>query len=133
MVTKTAAQRRQDAKIAYDAYLAACPSRQLLDTLSDKWVVLLLCALENGPRRYSELGRQAASISQKMLTQTLRDLEREGLVTRTVEPTVPVTVTYELTGLGRSLNVVVAQLKAWAEDNIESVRAARERYDDRTA
>ncbi|MEJ5915575.1 winged helix-turn-helix transcriptional regulator [Pseudokineococcus sp. 1T1Z-3] len=131
MPTTTAAQRRQQAKVAYDAYLATCPSRQLLATLSDKWVVLLLKALSDGPARYSGLRRTVAGVSPKMLTQTLRGLERDGLVTRAVVPTTPVAVTYELTDLGASLLSVVAALKSWAEDNITQVHEARERYDAR--
>jgi len=105
MATTTAAQRRDEAKAAYNAFLAACPSRQLLDRISDKWVTLVLCALSgNGSMRYSELARRLGGVSQKMLTQTLRSLERDGLLTRTVVATVPVTVSYELTDLGVSLH-----------------------------
>lgn len=129
MPTLTAAQRREADKADYDVFLAQCPSRQLLDRLSDKWVTLVLCALEDEPQRYSQLARQIAGVSQKMLTQTLRTLERDGLVTRTVEATVPVTVTYELTDLGRSLLVVVAKLKDWAELHMEAVLDARASYD----
>jgi len=127
--TMTAAQRRAAEKVEYDAFLAHCPSRQLLDRLSDKWVTLTLCALELEPQRYSQLARTIAGVSQKMLTQTLRSLERDGLVTRTVTPTVPVTVTYELTDLGRSLLVVFAELKGWAEAHMGAVLDARASYD----
>lgn len=133
MPTQTADQRRRDAKEEYDAYLATCPSRQLLAALSDKWVVLVLSALHDGPARYSDLRRRIAGVSQKMLTQTLRSLERDGLVTRTVVATVPVAVTYEITSLGVSLYGVVAQVKHWAERNMESVTTARSSYDARTA
>jgi DNA-binding HxlR family transcriptional regulator len=131
MATRSAAERRADAKVAYDAFLAACPSRQLLDRLSNKWVVLVLVALgdEDGPLRYSELSRRLAGVSQKMLTQTLRALERDGLLTRTVVPTVPVTVTYEPTDLGRSLDATVRALKAWAQDHMGEVLTSRERFD----
>lgn len=143
MTSRSAAEKRADAKAAYDAFLAACPSRQLLDRLSNKWVVLVLaalgsdgssepndeCAVADHPLRYSELSRQLAGVSQKMLTQTLRSLERDGLVSRTVVPTVPVTVTYELTDLGRSLYATVRDLKAWAQENMDQVAASRERYD----
>ncbi|MQM25937.1 winged helix-turn-helix transcriptional regulator [Glycomyces albidus] len=142
MTTRTAAQRRALAKAEYDAFLAACPSRKLLDRITDKWVTLVLCALAGGhagpgadgageprPMRYSELSRQVAGVSQKMLTQTLRSLERDGLVSRTVTPTVPVTVTYELTGLGLSLHRTVRVLKAWAEAHVDDVLANREEYD----
>ncbi|MCA2181333.1 helix-turn-helix transcriptional regulator [Nonomuraea glycinis] len=111
--------------------------------ISDKWVALILAALGNdgphqarddgapGPRpmRYSELSRRLAGISQKMLTQTLRSLERDGLVTRTVTPTVPVTVTYELTDLGRSLQHMMRGIKMWAETHMDEVLAHREEYD----
>jgi DNA-binding HxlR family transcriptional regulator len=142
-----AAERRAQAKVEYDAFLAGCPSRQLLARISDKWVALVLAALGgDGPRpgedcpgedraaepramRYSELSRRLAGVSQKMLTQTLRSLERDGLITRTVIPTVPVTVTYELTDLGLSLQRVMVGIKAWAEANMDEVLARRQRYD----
>lgn len=136
MPTMTAAQKRARAKSDYDAFLAGCPSRQLLDRISDKWVALVLAALagdlpraEPRPLRYSELSRRVAGVSQKMLTQTLRALERDGLLSRTVTPTVPVTVTYELTGLGLSLQGVMRELKAWAEAHMDEVLASREEYD----
>jgi len=142
MPTSTAAQKRAQAKDEYDSFLAQCPSRQLLDRISDKWVALILAALgSDGPQpggdcvgeprsmRYSELSRRLAGVSQKMLTQTLRTLERDGMLTRSVTATVPVTVTYELTALGRSLLVVFAQLKAWAESNMGAVLEARASYD----
>jgi len=125
----TAAQRRAADKADYDVFLAGCPSRLLLERLSDKWVTLVLCSLEAEPRRYSELARTIAGVSQKMLTQTLRSLERDGMVLRTVTPTVPVTVTYELTGLGRSLLEVIARLKDWAETHMDEVLDARASYD----
>jgi DNA-binding HxlR family transcriptional regulator len=125
----TAAQRRASEKAEYDAFLAQCPSRQLLDRISDKWVTLVLAALESGPQRYSQLARTIAGVSQKMLTQTLRTLERDGLLTRTVTATVPVTVTYELTELGRSLQAVITGLKSWAESHMDQVLAARSSYD----
>jgi DNA-binding HxlR family transcriptional regulator len=147
MATTTAAQRRAQAKADYDAFLASCPSRQLLDRISDKWVALILAALGSDcqgdpgtgrfgkPRsmRYSELSRRLAGVSQKMLTQTLRSLERDGLITRTVTPTVPVTVTYELTDLGLSLQGVMAGIKGWAETHMDEVLANRDAYDTRVA
>ena len=142
MTTRTAAQKRAQAKVDYDAFLAGCPSRQLLDRISDKWVALVLAALGSGgpypgedragePRamRDSELSRRLAGVSQKMLTQTLRSLERDGMLTRTVTPTVPVTVTYELTALGSSLQDVIRGLKLWAEAHMDEVIGNRERYD----
>jgi DNA-binding HxlR family transcriptional regulator len=139
MATTTAAQSRARTKAEYDAFLAMCPSRKLLDRISDKWVALILAALGSGPdcageprpMRYSELSRLLAGVSQKMLTQTLRSLERDGLITRTVTPTVPVTVSYELTGLGLSLHQMMRGLKAWAETNMDDVLANRATYDER--
>jgi DNA-binding HxlR family transcriptional regulator len=142
MPTMSAAEKRAQAKVKYDAFLANCPSRQVLGRISDKWVALVLaalgsegphpgqdCAGEPRPMRYSELSRRLAGVSQKMLTQTLRYLERDGLLVRTVTPTVPVTVTYELTDLGSSLQDVMRGIKAWAEEHIDEVRANREKYD----
>ncbi|NJP96171.1 helix-turn-helix transcriptional regulator [Nonomuraea sp. FMUSA5-5] len=129
MATKTAAERREEARQAFDAYFAECPSRKLLDRLSDKWVTLVLTALSQGPRRYSDLSRRIAGVSQKMLTQTLRVLERDGLVSRTITPSVPVRVDYELTPLGQSLMPLVSAIKSWAQEHIEDVEAARRRYD----
>ena len=130
MPTMTAAQKRASAKSEYDAFMAGCPSRQLLDRISDKWVALVLAALaSDGQLRYSELSRRLAGVSQKMLTQTLRALERDGLITRTVTPTVPVTVEYDLTPLGASLQQVMLTLKDWAESHMDDVIGHREHYD----
>jgi len=132
MPTMTAAQQREQAKVAYDAFVAGCPSRQLLDRISDKWVALVLAALaDEGTMRFSQLGRRLAGVSQKMLTQTLRSLERDGLVVRSVTPTVPVTVDYTLTPLGESLDELMRGLKAWAEAHMDVVQAARDEYDAR--
>lgn len=142
-MTTTAAQKRAQAAAEYNAFLAVCPSRQLLDRISDKWVVLILCALGGEaqsqpgstsapgavPMRYSELSRALVGVSQKMLTQTLRSLERDGLVTRTVTPTVPVTVTYDLTDLGLSLHHLTRGLRAWAQNHMAEVLAHRSEHD----
>lgn len=147
MATMTAAQQKAQAKAEYNAFVAACPSRKLLDRISDKWVTLILaalgsdgshqlgadCAGEPRSMRFSELSRLLAGVSQKMLTQTLRSLERDGLITRTVTPTVPVTVSYELTDLGLSLHQMMRGLKAWAETHMDDVLANRAAYDTRTA
>jgi DNA-binding HxlR family transcriptional regulator len=98
--------------------------------VSDKWVGLVFCALGDGSKRHSELARRIAGVSQKMLTQTLRTLERDGLVTRTVTPSVPVRVDYELTQLGRTLLPVMLGIKDWAEAHMDEVNAARHAYDD---
>ena len=129
MPTMTAERRRNEAKREYDAFMADCPSRKLLDRISDKWVALALASLTDGPQRYSELSRRLAGVSQKMLTQTLRSLERDGLVSRVVTPSVPVRVDYELTDLGRSLQETMLVLKGWAEANMDEVEAARSAYD----
>ncbi|MFI6456964.1 winged helix-turn-helix transcriptional regulator [Streptosporangium amethystogenes] len=143
MATTTAAQQRAQSKVEYDAFLAGCPSRELLNRISGKWVALILAALgSDGPHqsgddcageprsmRYSELSRMLAGVSQKMLTQTLRSLERDGLVSRAVVPTVPITVTYELTDLGLSLHRMMRGLKTWAETHMDDVIANRATYD----
>ena len=125
MATRTAAQRREESKRAYDAMMAGCPTRQLLDVLADKWVTLVLAALSAGPRRHGELRSEIAGVSQKMLTQTLRGLERDGLVTRTVTAAVPVRVDYALTALGEDLAPVLGAIKTWAEAHMDDVAAAR--------
>jgi DNA-binding HxlR family transcriptional regulator len=129
MPTLTAAQRREQARVEYDAFIRGCPTNQLLDRLSDKWVSLVVSALSTGPMRYSDLTRKIAGVSPKMLTQTLRSLERDGILDRTVTPSVPVRVDYELTPLGHSLAVLLTAVKDWAENHIEEVHQARERYD----
>jgi DNA-binding HxlR family transcriptional regulator len=128
--TLTAAQRKEAAKAEYDAFLAACPSRRVLDMVSDKWVTLILVALWDGPLRYNDLNRVIAGVSQKMLTQTLRKLERDGLVSRTVTADVPVRVEYEMTPLGRGLGQAVGVIKHWAEEHISEIEAARTAYDE---
>jgi DNA-binding HxlR family transcriptional regulator len=110
-----------------------CPSRQVLDRIGDKWSVLILGLLADGPRRFTELARAIEGVSQKMLTQTLRGLERDGLITRTVHASVPPRVDYELTPLGRTLTAPLGALEAWARDHIVQVEAARSRYDSRQA
>ncbi|TCO34228.1 HxlR family transcriptional regulator [Kribbella steppae] len=129
MPTRDAAQLGQNPAPTYDAYLSTCPARQLVDRISDKWVTLVLPALADGPQRYSDLARRIDGVSQKMLTQTLRTLERDGLLTRHVTPSVPVRVDYELTPLGLSLMPLIASIKSWAETHMDEVSAARDDYD----
>ncbi|MFI6366667.1 winged helix-turn-helix transcriptional regulator [Nocardia sp. NPDC050630] len=129
MATTTAAQRRDLAKQQYDAYVAECPTRHLLDRISDKWVSLILNALADGPLRYAEINRIISGVSPKMLTQTLRTLERDGLLERRITAEVPVRVDYELTALGHSLQPVMRAIKRWAEERMDEVLAARARYD----
>jgi DNA-binding HxlR family transcriptional regulator len=116
-----------------DAYLAACPSRQILDVLANKWTMLVMGALSGGPTRFGELRRRLDGITQKMLTQTLRTLERDGLVTRTVYPTIPPRVEYRATGLGESVTGLMHAIRDWSEENINSVLDARDAYDARAA
>ena len=103
----------------------------VLDRVGDKWSVLVVVMLGDGPTRFNELRRSIASISQRMLTLTLRALERDGLVTRTVFPTIPPRVEYELTKLGRSLLEPVDALGHWARDNHAKIVEARRKFDAR--
>lgn len=112
----------------WNPYAAKCPTRQLLDRITDKWVVLVLSLLEDGPKRFSVLRREIDGISQKMLTQTLRALEQDGFLIRRVFPTVPVTVEYELTTLGQSLNLALAPMIDWAIANMTRVLKARDSF-----
>lgn len=102
---------------------------EVLARVGDKWTVLVVSAMGDGPKRFNELRRALGSISQRMLTLTLRGLERDGLVTRTVFPTIPPRVDYELTKLGRSLLEPVSGLGLWARQNRMAVQDARERFD----
>jgi DNA-binding HxlR family transcriptional regulator len=102
---------------------------EVLARVGDKWTVLVVSTLGGGPRRFNELRKALGSISQRMLTLTLRALERDGLVTRTVFPTVPPRVQYELTRLGRSLLEPVSELGLWARKNRAAIQAARGRFD----
>ncbi len=102
---------------------------EVLARVGDKWTVLVVSTLGDGPKRFNELRRALGSISQRMLTLTLRGLERDGLVTRTVFPTVPPRVDYELTDLGRSLLEPVSELGLWARRHRPAIQDARERFD----
>lgn len=115
--------------VVYKAFMATCPTRQVLATIVEKWAALVVSALADGPRRHGELLKTIRGASQKMLTQTLRKLERDGLLTRTVTPSVPVRVDYELTPLGRTLVPVLMALKTWSETHIEEVMAARDAFE----
>jgi DNA-binding HxlR family transcriptional regulator len=111
---------------------AACQDvSEVLARIGDKWSVLIVMMLSDGPRRFSELKRMINGISQRMLTLTLRGLERDGLVTRTVFPTIPPRVDYELTDLGRSLRVPVQALGLWAMEHKAAIRTARRAFDER--
>jgi len=104
---------------------------QVLQRIGDKWSVLVVMSLSDGPRRFSELRRGIGGVSQRMLTLTLRSLERDGLVTRTVTPSIPPRVDYALTPLGRSLQQPVVALGEWAFDNMPQIEAARAAFDER--
>ena len=113
----------------YDVFNASCPTRQALDRIADKWASLLVLLLAERPHRFGELKRRIDGISQKMLTQTLRNLEQDGLVDRRAFATVPVTVEYSLTPLGETLVAPIGAIRDWAETYIEAVQAARAEYD----
>lgn len=112
-----------------NAYDANCPTRMVLDRVADKWAVLVLGLLADGPVRFNQLRRAIAGLSQKMLSQTLKSLERDGLVSRKAFATVPVTVEYSITPLGQTLSATVDALRLWAEAHIGEVEAAQQRYD----
>lgn len=113
----------------WDPYVGGCPSRELLDRIGDKWTVLLLGVLSDGrAHRFAALRRRVDGVSEKMLTQTLRHLEQDGLVGRTVYAEVPPRVEYRLTPLGRSLRAPLAGLRKWSIDHAADVLAAREEY-----
>ncbi len=116
-----------------DAFRRACPSRRALELVSDKWAILLLGALGLGPTRFGALRRKIDGITQKMLTQTLRTLERNGMVRRTVFATTPPSVEYALTDLGHSALQLLEQLRVWAETHAGAVEAAQAAYDARGA
>jgi DNA-binding HxlR family transcriptional regulator len=106
---------------------AQCPSRLVLDRIADKWTALIIQVLANGTKRYAELQREIGGISQKMLTQTLRSLERDGLVQRKVHPVVPPKVEYSLTKLGRTLIEPLHELCRWSEKHLAELQANRAR------
>ena len=113
-----------------DVYAANCPTRKLLDRIADKWSVLILLLLGQEDLRFNALKRRIEGVSQKMLSQTLRSLERDGLVSRTVVATVPVTVTYAITPLGRGLIGSLRSMIDWAETHMPDVAGAQRAYDD---
>ncbi|MCO5997694.1 winged helix-turn-helix transcriptional regulator [Actinoallomurus rhizosphaericola] len=115
---------------SWDPYERGCPSREVLDRIGDKWTVLVLGELgRHGVCRYTQLRKQLSGVSEKMLTQTLRALERDGIVRRTVYPTVPARVEYALTPLGQTLREPLRALTDWSVQHIAEVIAAREEYD----
>lgn len=123
MVTKAPGE------LAPNPYAAECPSRRVLDRVGDRWTVLIVGAIGEETVRFSEVRRRVEGISQKMLTQTLRALERDGLVQRTVYAEVPVRVEYQLTGAGRSLRAPLRALEEWAMEHMSGVLTANDSYD----
>jgi DNA-binding HxlR family transcriptional regulator len=113
----------------WDMTKVACPTRQVLGRVADKWTMLVIIVLKDGTLRFSQLRAAVEGVTQKMLTQTLRGLERDGLVHRQAYPTVPVTVEYTLTPLGHSLAQAVSIIRRWAYDHMADIDTARRDYD----
>jgi DNA-binding HxlR family transcriptional regulator len=116
-------------RVRANPFNAACPSQDILALIGGKWSMLLLCLLSNGPVRTGELARRAGGISQKMLTQTLRELERHGIVHRRDFGEVPPRVEYSLTSLGKSLARLVRQIESWVESNYSRMTTVARDYD----
>jgi DNA-binding HxlR family transcriptional regulator len=117
-------------RVVHDSpYRADCPARRILDRIGDRWTVLVVGILAEGEARFSELGRRIEGVSKKMLTQTLRGLERDGLVRRTVYPEVPVRVEYALTDAGRTLCEPLRALQEWSIAHLGDVATSQEAYD----
>ena len=115
-----------------NVYDADCPTRHILDVIADKWATLIIGLLQAQPMRFAALHKRIGGISQKMLTQTLRSLERDGLVRRTVYAEVPPRVEYALTPLGQTLCEPLDAIIKWSEANIEAVKSAQQQYDQRS-
>ncbi len=113
--------------VAYDVFVADCPARTTLDLVADTWSVIAVVALDRGPARYSQLQQRIEGVSKKMLTQTLRKLEANGLVERRVLHTAPPGVEYRLTPLGRTLLEPVRSLSRWAEEHADALLEAQDR------
>jgi len=115
-----------------NAFDPDCPTRVVLDRIGDKWTVLVIGSLVDGPLRFSALRARIGGVAPKVLTQTLRAMERDGMLTRTVHAQVPPRVDYELTPLGASLTAPIATLTEWAETHVGRILVAREGYDTAT-
>lgn len=113
-----------------NVYNPACPSRQILSRIGDKWTALIIGILQRGTIRFGALKREVSGISQKMLTQTLRNLERDGLVERQEFAEVPIRVEYSLTQLGRSLLPALIPLMQWSQEHLKEVETAQKRFDE---
>jgi DNA-binding HxlR family transcriptional regulator len=127
----TVSEKTGSADGRFAVMASACPTRQVVGRIGDRWTLLVLYALGQGTRRFSQLRADVDGISQKMLTQTLRALERDGLVDRRVYPVVPPKVEYSLTALGTSLTLEIAALRTWAYSHMDEIAAAREEFDAR--
>lgn len=115
---------------AFNVMSPDCPSRLIMQRMGDKWTALVFLALESGPRRFSQLRQDIGGVTPKVLTQTLRSLERDGLLTRTIYPEVPPRVEYELTDLGTTLQEPLEIMREWSQDHAEKIIRARNDYDD---
>jgi DNA-binding HxlR family transcriptional regulator len=115
--------------LEWDVYQQKCPSRMLIDRIADKWVLLVLGIIEQGPVRFNELLRRVEGISKKSLTETLRTLERDGLILREVVTKSPIAVKYSITPLGRTLAQAAEALRIWAHGHMDEVLEARDRFD----
>lgn len=113
----------------YNVFSLNCPTRAVLDRLADKWALLILVRLAEGEARFNQLRREIEGVSQKVLSQTLKRLERDGLISRRAFPTVPVTVEYRLTDLGRTLRESVIPFSRWAEAHMDDILQAQQAYD----
>jgi len=120
-----------DSHEPFNVFVQNCPSREIMQRLGDKWTPLVLLALAGGPQRFSELRQLIGSVTPKVLTSTLRTLERDGLVKRTVFAQVPVRVDYELTEIGHSLLGPMDTLRKWSETHVSKVLEARDEFDAR--
>jgi DNA-binding HxlR family transcriptional regulator len=121
----------RDITVEWDVYQQKCPTRMVMSRIADKWVLLALGIIERGPIRFNQLRRENEGISQKSLTETLRTLERDGLVIREVIASSPIAVEYSITPLGRTLGHAAEAVRAWSETHIEEVLAAQQTFDDR--
>jgi DNA-binding HxlR family transcriptional regulator len=117
-----------DTYYSYDTFKRTCPSHTVLETLANKWLYLVMAALKPGKRRYSDLQRKLEGVSPKMLTQTLRVLERDGMIRRKVFPVVPPRVEYELTTLGFELAGLLDHLRTWSETHVPEIMKSREAF-----
>lgn len=122
-------QQGDAATPGWDCYMSSCPSRQVLNRLADKWALLILGALSCGPVRFNELRRQIDGVSQKMLSQTLKNLERDGLIGRRAFATVPVTVEYAMTDLGATLAETIETLRRWTTAHMDEIVRSQAAYD----